>query len=166
MGQPVNNDVLTMSSDSTEDTKKHIQDVRDRMGWVVEDLDFRAGHHDESKFDPEEKVHLDRMKFLTDTEGQVAYGTSEYKARVAILGPMLEHHYANNDHHPEHFKEGIAGMNLMSLTEMFCDWAAASSARDPDATMNLTYSIEKYQIPPMLASILRNTADRLKIKHK
>lgn len=34
---------------------------------------------------------------------------------------ILDHHYQNNDHHPEHFELGINGMNLLQLLEMLAD---------------------------------------------
>jgi hypothetical protein len=42
------------------------------------------------------------------------------------MGVGLEHHYAVNDHHPEHFAEGIHGMDLLQLIEMLADWKAAT----------------------------------------
>ena len=38
----------------------------------------------------------------------------------------IEHHYAVNSHHPEHYEAGIAGMSLFDLIEMLVDWKAAS----------------------------------------
>ncbi len=76
---------------------------------------------------------------------------------------MLAHHYANNSHHPEHYPDGVAGMDLFDLVEMFFDWKAASE-RGQEPAMNLTVACERYKIDPMLAAILRNTADRLGYK--
>ena len=35
---------------------------------------------------------------------------------------VFKMHYANNRHHPEHFKNGIEDMNLIDIIEMLCDW--------------------------------------------
>jgi hypothetical protein len=37
------------------------------------------------------------------------------------MAPALKHHYENNRHHPEHFKNNIDDMNLIDLIEMLCD---------------------------------------------
>lgn len=147
-------------TDSAPVTKAHIWRVRELILEFSGYMDRRAENHDKSKFDTIEKGPLDEMQRLIADEGPAPYGSDEYRRRTAMLGPMLEHHYALNSHHPEHYKDGMYGMDLMDLVEMFCDWKAASE-RGEESAMNLSYSIEKYQIDPMLASILRNTAERL-----
>ena len=148
-----------------EVTYAHVNRVSELLGEAAIELIKRAGRHDRSKFDPVELDPLQRMQDLIDKEGQAPYGSEEYKRRTALLGDMLEHHYANNSHHPEHYTDGVAGMDLFDLLEMFLDWKAASE-RGEESAMNLSYSINKLKIPPMLESILRNTADRLGYKVK
>ena len=41
--------------------------------------------------------------------------------------PAIDHHYANNRHHPEHWPNGINDMTLMDLIEMLADWKAATA---------------------------------------
>jgi hypothetical protein len=142
---------------ANEVTTAHIERVFQLMRQFATEIKIRGYSHDKSKFDPIEAGPLQEMQNLIDKEGPAPYGTDEYRRRTALLGPMLEHHYANNSHHPEHFDNGVAGMTLVDLVEMFCDWKAASERGQEDA-MNLSYSIEKYKIDPMLASILINTA--------
>lgn len=155
-----------MANESVPVTLRHIARVRELLGMFAIEMIRRGDVHDASKFDPIEQGPLDEMQRLIDAEGQAPYGTPEYKRRTALLGPMLEHHYANNSHHPEAYPpghpdgEGMAGMDLFDLIEMWCDWKAASE-RGGESAMNLSYSIEKYQIDPMLESIMRNTAKRL-----
>lgn len=147
-------------SDSTRITQKHIDRVAHLLNLAATELSRRGQVHDQSKFDPVEKGPLDEMQRLIDEEGQAPYGSEEYKRRTALLGPMLEHHYANNPHHPEHYPNGIAGMDLFDLMEMFFDWKAASE-RGEESAMGLSHSIQRFSIEPQLASILQNTADRL-----
>jgi hypothetical protein len=71
----------------------------------------------------------------------------------------LAHHYAANSHHPEHYKEGIAGMDLFDLVEMFCDWKA-SAERNPADGVKLEYNVRQFDISPQLAAILANTLAR------
>lgn len=155
-------------ADSTPITLAHINRVRELIGMFCGKMSLRAEVHDASKFDPVELGPLDEMQRLIDEEGPAPYGTDEYRRRTGLLGPMLAHHYQHNSHHPEHYEfeyggqwlNGVSGMDLIDLVEMFLDWKAASE-RGAESAMNLSYSIEKYKIDPMLASILRNTAERL-----
>jgi hypothetical protein len=38
----------------------------------------------------------------------------------------IVHHHTHNRHHPEHFSNGIYGMDLLDLVEMICDVTARS----------------------------------------
>lgn len=145
---------------STEKTLRHIGRVHGLLGMAATVLIKRAEVHDASKFDPEEAGPLAEMDALIEREGQAPFGSEEYKRRTAMLGPMLKHHYANNSHHPEHYADGIDGMDLFDLVEMFCDWKAASE-RGEESSMNIDAACERFNVQPQLASILRNTADRL-----
>lgn len=147
-------------SDSGPVTRKHITRVRNLLCDASDELHRRGENHDKSKFDPIEKGPLDEMQRLIDEEGPAPYGSDEYKRRTALLGPMLEHHYANNSHHPEHYPDGVNGMDLFDVIEMFFDWKAASE-RGGENDIGLTHSIERFKIDPQLASILANTAERL-----
>jgi Family of unknown function (DUF5662) len=148
-------------ADSAQITIAHIARIRELLAGFCEELARRGEVHDASKFDPIEKGPLDEMQALIESEGHVPYGSDAFDRRSALLGPMLEHHYALNSHHPEHYgADGVGGMDLFDLVEMFADWKAASE-RGQESTINLSYSIERYEIAPQLASILRNTAARL-----
>jgi hypothetical protein len=46
------------------------------------------------------------------------------------LKPVLEHHYANNRHHPEHYKNGLNGVNLIDVIETFGDWFVSSKRQN------------------------------------
>lgn len=141
-------------------TKSHIARVQALMADFEAKLHDRACFHDESKFSEVEIEPLARMQMLIDREGQAPYGSQEYKRRTAMLGPMLEHHYENNSHHPEHYPEGVDGMDLLDVVEMFFDWKAASE-RGEESAMNLTAACERFRVSPQLQRIFENTADRL-----
>jgi len=145
-------------------TQKHIERVRELLEAASLILEERAIAHDQSKFDPVESEPLQRMQDLIDAEGQAPYGSAEYRRRTAILGPMLAHHYANNSHHPEHYDNGVDGMCLFDVVEMFFDWKAASE-RGEESAMNIEAACKRFKVSPQLASIFRNTADRLGFKH-
>lgn len=153
-------------ADHTPITIAHIKRVDALLGRFIQALVERAVTHDSSKFTEVESGPLNELQALIERDGHVAFGTPEYKQRGEVLNrTMLPHHYQHNRHHPEHFANGVAGMNLVDLVEMFMDWRAACE-RGGDDAMNLSYVVQKYGIPPMLESILRNTADAFQFPHK
>ena len=93
------------------------------------------------------------------------YGSDEYNQSLAELKPALEHHYQNNSHHPEHYENGINGMDLFDLVEMFFDWKCSAERHD---TGNVFDSIKinqtKHQMSEQLVSIFLNTARNLNEK--
>jgi hypothetical protein len=144
-----------MTYDCTADTLKHIRRVQALLGIIARNLMARGECHDDSKLGPEEKPLFDEMTPLLKT---LVYGSDEYKASLEKLGAALKHHYAVNSHHPEHFADGVAGMNLLDVVEMLCDWKAASErTKDGDFAKSVEIGIERFKIEPQLASILRNT---------
>lgn len=149
------------TKDSAPITRKHITRVQELLhDTAIVELLKRSRLHDLSKFEPIEKEPLDRMQALIEQEGQAQYGTPEYKRRTDLLGPMIEHHRANNSHHPEYYENGIDGMDLFDVMEMFFDWKAASE-RGEDVSMRLKAVCDKYEVSPQLKSILYNTAKNL-----
>jgi len=93
----------TQPYDSREDTLKHIQRVQVLLEDCALTLKERGAVHDASKLEEPEKSAFDRV--VPKLAG-MKYGTDEYRAALRDLGPALEHHYAANSHHPEHYKKG------------------------------------------------------------
>jgi len=147
-----------MSYDSSEDTQKHIDRVEELLLEAVAELLKRGVEHDASKLLPPEKEYFDKY---TPELANLVFGTPEYKESCARLKPALDHHYANNSHHPQHYENGVNGMNLFDLVEMFFDWKA-SGERGKPGTGNIYKSIdinaERYGISKQLKQILVNTA--------
>lgn len=160
--------------DSRTDTYAHIQQVQGLVGKVVRDLLGRSERHDQSKLaDPE----LATFNEFTPKLKTSTYGSDEYKSFLAAMKPALDHHYANCRHHPESFafrpdgtldadrvKDGsaIRSMSLLDLTEMVCDWLAASARH---ATGDVRKSIEinqaRFGYSDELKAILLNTLPAL-----
>jgi hypothetical protein len=89
---------------------------------MINELSKRAVNHDKSKLEsPEKEIFEEYTPKLKGT----TYGSEEYKEFLKEMKPALDHHYANNRHHPEHFKNGVNDMNLFDLLEMAADWLAA-----------------------------------------
>ncbi len=86
--------------DSREDTLAHIKRVGELIAVATDNLAVRAADHDLSKLGEPEKSTFDVCTLKLKA---MAYGSEEYKAALAELKPALDHHYAANSHHPEHF---------------------------------------------------------------
>ena len=144
--------------DSRPDTLAHINRVRDLLGKVDGILLARAGNHDRSKLEEPEKSVFDACTLKLKT---MPYGGPEYKAALAELGPELAHHYAANRHHPEHFANGVDGMNLFDVIEMLMDWKAATERMKDggDIRRSLTINTGRFHLSPQTAAILRNTIE-------
>ena len=103
--------------DSKEDTKKHIKRVSFFITKCIYELSARACNHDRDKIEnPTEKKLFDEY---TPKLKDCTYGSDEYKTFLEGLKEGLKIHYENNRHHPEHFENGIKGMNLIDLQERF-----------------------------------------------
>lgn len=144
---------------SLKDTFRHIERVRNLLNKMVYDLLKRGEKHDQSKLiEPEASKFAEVSHLLSG----MTYGSPEFIENKKKLGSALDHHYANNSHHPEHYKNGIDDMNLLDLLEMLCDWKA-SSERHNDG--NILKSIEingnRFNMSPQLIKIFENTAKLL-----
>lgn len=147
-----------MKHDSAPETREHIRQVAERLKNVCTELRDRGYFHDASKLRTDEKPIFDEV---TPKLKGLTYGTDEYRASLKELGPALAHHYRNNSHHPEHYADGVAGMDLLDLIEMYCDWAAATlRTKDGDMSKGLAINAARFKLDPQLASILRNTWER------
>ena len=145
--------------DSTEDTLQHIRKVQARIGVVIHELRVRAAQHDASKLEEPEKSGFDVLTFKLAT---LTYGSDEYRAALEEGKPTIAHHYAANDHHPEHWPDGIAGMSLLSIMEMLCDWKAAGErTKQGSIAASLTHNKERFGISDQLYAILVNTVREL-----
>lgn len=145
--------------DSAEDTKAHIQRVQELMSGCIARLGMRSTIHDRSKLEEPEKSGFD---YATPRLKASTYGGEEYKGFLAELKPILDHHYAANSHHPEHYQRGVEGMSLLDLIEMLSDWKAAGE-RHKDGSMrkSLDYNRGRFSISDQLNAILENTAKEL-----
>lgn len=145
--------------DSRPDTHEHIGQVRGLLLGVAADLTTRAHGHDRSKLEaPEVEVFDEFTPKLRDS----TYGSDEYKEFLVGMGEGLQHHYTVNDHHPEHFDCGIREMNLMQLTEMLCDWIAATRRHaDGDIRRSINQNAERFGYGDELRRLLHDTVDAL-----
>ncbi len=143
-----------------EETKKHILNVCTNLRTIIGELTERAIDHDNSKLENPELPYF--MKYTPKLK-KVKFNSPEYKQFLKDLKPALEHHYANNRHHPEHHKEGIQGMNLVDLCELFCDWASsAERTKDGDIRKSCEILQKRFNYSDELKQIFLNTCELLK----
>lgn len=108
-------------------TQQHIARVRRNLrlyaaaeGNNLTDLLERADVHDESKFSEAEFIPY---AWLTH---KYRPGNSEFEYPNGVeelIKAAVDHHYAANDHHPEHYAD-VNDMSDAALIEMVCDWTA------------------------------------------
>lgn len=144
-------------AESRRATRKHVNSVRGYIAMIIDALDKRAYEHDRSKLDPPE---VELFAEYTPALAKMTYNSKEYKASLVKLKPALDHHYAKNRHHPEHYPNGIKGMNLVDLAEMFCDWKASSERQhDGNLLKSIEAAAERFGLSEELVAILKNTVD-------
>jgi len=147
--------------DSRPDTYQHIQTVQALLFKCVKDLLWRAEAHDLTKLhDPEKAVFDEFTPKLKDS----TYGSEEYKSFLQGMKPALDHHYAHNSHHPEHYPNGIKGMSLLDIVEMLCDWKAATMRHaDGDLMKSIEINQQRFGYSDELKQILLNTVKELSL---
>ena len=147
-----------------EETNNHITKVQKEVLKFTNELTKQAMVHDLSKTkEPEIDKFIEYNAKLKDS----AYGSEEYKENLKGLGVALDNHYQHNSHHPEHYENGIEGMNLLDIVEMLCDWKAATLRHnDGDILKSLEYNKERFGMTNQLYKILLNTIEKLDMEIK
>jgi hypothetical protein len=148
-----------MEYDSKADTLLHIKRVAELMIQASIELLRRANVHDNSKLESPEKELFDKF---TPKLKDCTYGSDEYKEYLKELKVALDHHYANNSHHPEFFKNGINGFDLFDLVECFFDWKAAGERHaDGNIYKSIEINKDRFKLSEQICQIFTNTANRL-----
>jgi hypothetical protein len=126
-------------------------------------LFWRAIIHDWSKFRKVEADEFGKVIFLLrDT----TYGTDQYRELLRRTKPAIDAHYKVNTHHPEHWPEGMAGMDLLDLVELAYDWkAAAKRHKDGNITRSIDQNAERFGYSSMLTCILKNALEDKRGRH-
>ncbi len=148
--------------DSTKDTLLHIKRVAQLLSQASIELMRRSNIHDDSKLENPEKDLFDKY---TPKLAGCTYGSDEYKGYLEELQVALKHHYLLNSHHPEHYDNGINGMDLFDIIEMFFDWKAAGERHnDGNIYKSIEHNKERFKMSGQLTDIFKNTADRIGYK--
>ena len=143
-------------SESKFKTMRHIETVRNYLSLIRSELGDRSILHDQSKL---ESPEVEIFEEYTPKLRGVTYGSDEYKQMMKEMKVAVDHHQSKNRHHPEYFKTGIWGMNLVDLIEMICDWKAAGLRHnDGDLIRSIEINQDRFGYSDELKSILINTA--------
>src|SRR5688500_5939070 len=126
---------------------EHVNMVRDQLAIAMNILKARGDRHDNSKLvSPEYEEFLHMM--IDFRENPADYGTPEARAIVSKYKEVgLKTHYKNNDHHPEHYENGIADMSAFAIIEMLADWwAAGHRSGGVDMMRSITIARERWNL--------------------
>lgn len=149
---------------SRDDTLTHISKVADLLLYIINELEYRSIHHDETKLQtPEVEIFDEYTPKLKNT----TYGSDKYKEYLKEMSVALKHHYENNRHHPECHKSGISGMTLIDLIEMMCDWKAATMRHnDGNIEKSIEINQKRFGYSDELKQILLNTVNEYFTEYK
>jgi hypothetical protein len=142
--------------DCTNDVMAHRERVAYWLKWIIECLEYRAAHHDDSKLQPPEKEIFDEYTPKLKT---MELGSKEYQSALEAMGEGLKHHYKSNAHHPEFHRKGVDGMAIWDVVEMLADWMAAASTHKSVSNkhVDLDYLQNRFNLSPQLRRIIANT---------
>lgn len=141
---------------------RHVERVQGYLADIRHALRQRGMEHDASKFrEPEFSAYAAGLPALRSCE----YDSPEYNRLREEMAPTMDHHYAANRHHPEHWNaphHGLAGMSLIDICEMMADWKAASGGKNGEGFEGVLEKQKmRFGILEPLYSILVNTAKDL-----
>lgn len=146
---------LEDSEDSLQDTLNHKKLVKNNCDIIAKEIENRGIIHDNSKLSGEEKIGYDK---ITNNLKDLKYGSPEYKKSLNQSKNVIQLHYANNRHHPEHFENGVNNMNLVDIIEMVCDWCASCKrTKNGDILKSLEINKKRFNISDQLFDIIKNT---------
>ena len=140
----------------TETSKKRVLNFIFKINNIFID---RILYHDKSKFS---KTELPIFTSAISNLKTFTYGSKEYYSNLKSLETALKHHYENNRHHPEFFKEGYLGMTVIDMIEMICDWLASVKKHDDgDIYKSLEINQKRFGYSDTLYNIFKNTVQSI-----
>lgn len=143
-----------------DDTKQHIHDVQELLGQFIAQLHVRAETHDASKLQCPEKEILRKHSHELDN---CQYEDEAYMFHLNKVREAVQHHYEHNSHHPEHYEEGVSGMNLLDIVEMFFDWSATAKKHGNKVETSIRVGQERFDMSDELTQIFTNTAKQFNL---
>lgn len=101
---------------------------------------------------------LEGFDIITKELKSLVFGSKEYKTVLLEQKDIIQYHYKNNSHHPEHYKNKINDMSLLDLLEIIIDWKAAGLRHNGNLFKSIDICADKYNFSPQLKQIFINTA--------
>lgn len=142
-------------------TKAHIENVKAKMSFFASVLAMRGENHDKSKLLEPEVYGWMTM----DREPKYPYGSKEYYDKMHRYNEVIQHHYAVNSHHPEHFSDPNTQMDLIDLIEMLCDWFSYKGEISwLDGYNRILQQCERFHLDNTIKSLLLNTFRHFLVK--
>lgn len=140
-------------------TMRHIETVRNYLTAVARHFTERGQNHDQSKLmSPEAEI----FEVYTSKLRNCTYASDEYKQNMKEMRVAIDHHNSHNRHHPEHWNQGIKGMNLFDLIEMLVDWKSAGMRHaDGDIRKSIEINKERFGFSDEIAQLLNITMDEI-----
>lgn len=151
-----------MEDDKIEKFKQsviiHRNKVIEVLRFFRNQLKFRGEHLDESKFfEPELEIFAEYEPKLKE----VPLGSKEYNYYLSKINDAYKDHYLKTRHHPEHYPNGIKGMNLIDIVELFSDWKINSIEDKKNLIKEIYKYQDKYHFSDELLQIFINTGKLL-----
>lgn len=140
-----------------DDYNKHTSSVRKIGDILINDTELIERENKTPLFYRLINHDLSKVKNFEEFSGYikmnmelkpVKYGTPEYNEIRKKYDYVIQLHYKNNSHHPEHYENGIDGMSLIDKYEMICDWFGAAIARGNKDNLpeSLEYNKKRFNI--------------------
>jgi len=159
---------LSPDERTRQETQEHIDNVgkllkslaqKPMFESITHELILRGENHDSSKLEePEFSTFVEFTPKLKES----TYGSEEYKGFLRSMGTALDHHYANNRHHPEFYENGVGDMDLVDKIEMTCDWKAASMRHaNGDINKSIEINTKRFKLSPQEVALLKMIAGLL-----
>lgn len=124
--------------ESRLETYPHILEVQKYLNIVIKELIDRGNVHDQSKLVSPEVEGFNSAPPLD----KIDYNSESYKESLSNLKDTLDHHYAKNDHHPEHHNK-VKNENLDEDLDYLIK--QLEYIKDQDAVSYLTDIVEIYR---------------------
>lgn len=143
-----------MGENTSEIISKHQAGVQLKLERLILELNKRCRTHDNSKLQEPEYSLWKKM----DEEQRCPYGTKEYFDKIERNKKVFDLHYKNNNHHPEHYENGILDMDLVDIMEMLCDWISYKDCISySEAKETILNQAKRFGIDAQLIFLLLNT---------
>ena len=133
--------------------------VQDKLSTVARELISRGRHHDNSTLgSPELEIyhrHFNEYRMYK-------FGDPRRDEVMNHMAEAIGHHFQYNDHHPEHFDNGINDMNLIQLMQFTAAIMSWSEQEQVDIFELLPIIRDKCGMSDQVYQLIQNTITEIK----